>query len=68
MLERRRNMNLRQKTLGTEYRGELRQKHLHGDLPPMPQILGQVDGRHAAFADFPLDAVSVRERRDETVG
>jgi hypothetical protein len=68
MLKSRGNVNLGQEPLGAEYSCELREQHLHGNLPSVPQILSEVYGCHAAFAELTLDAVSVGERRDKTVG
>ena len=39
--------------------GELRAQHLDGDLAAVLEVLGEIDRRHAALAELPLDAVAV---------
>ncbi len=41
--------------------GQLRPQHLERHLAAVPQVLGEVHRGHAARADFPLDAVLVRQ-------
>ena len=45
-----------------EYCRELRTKDLDCYLAVMLEVLGQVDGGHAAAADFRLDQVAIRKR------
>jgi hypothetical protein len=40
-------------------RGELGPQHFNRDLPLMTEVMGEVDCRHAALAEFPLDAVAL---------
>ena len=42
--------------------GEFGAQHLDRHLPVVPEIVGQVHGRHAALAELALDAVPVGER------
>ena len=43
-------------------------QHFDGDLALVLQILGEVDGRHAAAPYFPLDLVAVGEGGHEPSG
>jgi hypothetical protein len=61
MLEIGGELDLSQKSLGTDDRGELRPQQLERDPPVVPEVLGQVDGRHAAGADLAFDPVAVRQ-------
>ena len=36
-------------------------QHLDGDVAVVPEVVGEVDGRHAASAELALDAVAIRE-------
>ena len=56
------------KPLRAEYGGELRAEDFDGDLALVLQILGQVDGGHAAFAEVAFDLVAVREGGGEAFG
>ena len=47
--------------LGAEHGGKLGAQDLEGDLALVLEILGQVDGGHAALAQLALDAVAVGE-------
>ena len=59
MLQVRRGLDLGQEPLGAEHRGQLRAQDLERDLAVVPEVLGEVDGRHAAGAELALDAVAV---------
>jgi hypothetical protein len=61
-------LDLLEKPLGPEDGRELGVQDLEGDLAPVPNVFGKVDGRHAALTQFPVDPVSVRERGDKTIG
>ena len=50
-----------QEPLGAEHRGELGPQHLERDLAVVPEVVREVDGRHAAGAELALDAVAVRQ-------
>ena len=54
-------LDLLQKPLGADDRGELGAKHLDGDLAIVPLILGQVHRRHATGTECPLDRVAIGE-------
>jgi hypothetical protein len=47
--------------LGAEGGGELGAEDLEGDPAVVLQVLGEVDGGHAALAELPLDAVALGE-------
>src|SRR5678809_68062 len=68
MLKRRSDMNLRKKTLGAKYSGELRQENFYGDFSSMAQIFGEIHCRHPAFAELTLYAVSISECGCEAFG
>ena len=42
--------------------GELGTEHLDGDLPLVPQVLGQVDGGHPALPELALEQVAGAQR------
>ena len=52
--------------LPADGRGELRQQHLDGHLAPVPDVRGQIDGRHAAAPKLALHSVPSLEGRIET--
>ena len=54
-------LDLAQEPLGAERCGELRMEHLERDRPVVLQVLGQVDGRHAAAAELAVERVAVGE-------
>src|SRR5665213_3513643 len=53
-------LDLLQKPLGAEHRGQFSVQHLDRDLAVMLEILGEVYGRHATRAELALDAVAIR--------
>ena len=57
--------DLAEKPLGADHRRELGPQDLDGDLAVVPQVLGEVDGGHAALAELALDPVAVGERGGE---
>jgi hypothetical protein len=61
MLEPRGYLDLAREALGAERRGQLGTQDLYRYPPVVFQILGEIDGRHAALAELPLDAVAVGE-------
>jgi len=61
VLEAGRQPDLPQKAIGPHARGERGVEDLEGDGPVVPEVGGQVDGRHAAAAQLPLDAVAIAE-------
>ena len=52
------DLDLGQKAIGAEHRAELRLEHLDRDVAVVLQVVREVDGRHAAGAELPLDAVA----------
>ena len=63
MLELGGDLDLAGEPLAAERGGELGAEDLHGDLAVVLEVLGEVDGGHAAGAELALDAVAVGERR-----
>jgi hypothetical protein len=47
--------------VGSQRSGDLGAEYLESDLTGMPQVLGEIDGRHPAAADFPNPSVTVRQ-------
>jgi hypothetical protein len=56
-----RELDLGQEPLGADHGRELGAEHLERDPPGVADVLGEVDGRHAAGADLALEAVAVRQ-------
>ncbi len=54
-------LDLAEEPLGADHGGQLGAEHLDGDPAVVPEVLGEVDGGHAALAELPLDAVAVGE-------
>ena len=52
-------LDFAQEPLGTDHGGELGAEHLDGDLAVVLEIVGEVDGGHAALPQFALEAVAV---------
>ena len=61
MLEVGGELDLGQEPLGADHGGELGAQHLERDPAVVPDVLGQVDGRHAAGADLAVEAIAVRQ-------
>ena len=68
MLEVGGGLDLGQEPLGADHGGELGAQHLERDLAVVPEVLGEVDGGHAARAELALDAVAVGEGGCEIEG
>jgi hypothetical protein len=62
------DLDLPQEALAAEHGGQLRVEDLDGDLAAVPDVLGEVDGRHAALTQLAPDAVAIGERRREPGG
>jgi hypothetical protein len=62
------DLDLFGEAVGADDGGELGAEHLEGDLAVVLQVVGQVNGCHAAVAEFALDTVAVGEGRSETGG
>jgi diguanylate cyclase (GGDEF)-like protein len=61
MLKARRDLDLSEKTLGTNDCGELVTEDLERDLAAVAQVVGEIDHRHSAGADLALDGIAIRE-------
>ena len=57
-----RDLDLADEPVVPERRGELGPENLEGDLALVLDVLRQVDGRHAALTEFPLDHIAVGDR------
>ena len=53
------DLDLPQKTLGAQARGELRAQHLHGDLTVMAYVFGQIHVGHTSRAYLAVEAITV---------
>ena len=67
MLQARRQLDLGQKPIGAERLGDFGADDLDGDLPRVPNVVREVDGRHPPFAELALDVVAAREAASEHV-
>ena len=67
MLQRRGELDLLQEPLAADHRAELRVQHLDRHLAPVLQVLGEVDGGHAALAELALEAIALGEGGGEAV-
>jgi hypothetical protein len=65
--EARGDVDIPQEPRATERGRELGSQHLDGDLPVVPQVLGQIDRRHATPAELAHQRVAARERRVDLV-
>ena len=68
MLQVRRDLDLAQEPLDAEHGAELGLEDLERDLALVPDVAREVDRRHAAFADLPLDGVAAGEGGIQLVG
>ena len=57
MIEPGRELDLAQKAIGAERRGELGVKNLEGYDAIVLHVLGEVDGGHPAFAQLSVDRI-----------
>src|SRR5438132_12985062 len=60
------DMDLLEKSLGAEHRGEIRAQHLEGHVAIVLQVPGEIDRGHPAGAELALDRITARESRGET--
>ena len=65
MLQLRRDLDLAQEPLGAERRAELRLEDLERNFAVVLQFVGEIDGRHPAFAEHALNAVPVGQGAGE---
>mgnify|MGYP003471267922 CR=1 FL=1 len=61
-------LDLGEKPLGADDRGQLGPQHFHRHLAVVLQVLRQVDGGHPALAELALEAVAVGKGGGEAVG
>ena len=61
-----RGLDFAEEALGAECGGEFGAEHLDGDLAVVLEVLGEVDGGHAALAELALDAIAVAQGRRES--
>ena len=66
MVKPRRDLDLAHEPVGTERRGELGLEHLDGHFPFVLEIFREVDRRHPARTQLPLDAIAVGKRSRQT--
>ena len=59
------DLDLAQKPLGPQDMGDLGAEYLHRDTPVVLQVLGEVDGRHAALAELVLQQIAGAKRSGE---
>ena len=57
MAQSRGDLDLAGEALGAQRAGELGSKDLERDAAPVPEIVGQIDGGHAALAELAFDEV-----------
>jgi len=62
-----RDLDLVKEPFRPENSGQFRTKHLHRHLAVVLDVVGEVDGSHAAKAEFPLDSVAVGEGGFEAI-
>ena len=60
-------LDLAEEPLGADHGGEVGAEHLDGDLALVAEVVGEVDGGHAALAELALDAVAVGENGAEAL-
>ncbi len=61
MLQVGRGLDLGQEPLGADRGGEFGAQHLERDVAVVLEVVGEVDGGHAALPELALDAVAVGE-------
>ena len=67
MAHRRRGLDLDHETLGAKHRGEFRLQDFDRDFAVVLFVEGEIHRRHAARAEFALDAVAAGEGGGEAV-
>jgi len=68
MLEPGSKFDLPLETLGAEGGSQLRMQDLQRDWPVVPEVVGQIDGGHAATPKLSIDAVPIRKVALELLG
>ena len=61
------DLDLAEEALGADGRGELGAEDLHGDEAAVLGVAGEVDRRHAALAELPLDRIAGGEGGGDAV-
>jgi hypothetical protein len=67
VVEIRRDLDLREESLGAEHGAEVGSQDLERDAPVVPQIAREIHGRHTARADLTLYLVVIGQRRAELI-
>jgi len=67
MLQLRGGFDFCEKPLGAECGGEIGVEDFDCDVAVVSQVVSEVDGRHSAHADFPVDAISIGEGSAEFI-
>ena len=60
--------DLLEESLGAERGGELGAQDLERDGPIVPEVVGEIDGGHAAASELALDAIAIGQGGREEVG
>ena len=63
-----RDLHFAEKPLRSERGGEIRPENFEGNVPVVPEVVGEVDGGHAALAQFAVDPIAVGQCGGESVG
>ena len=63
MLQLRCRLDLGEESLATHHSRQLWLQHLECDFPIVPEVVGKVDGGHAALSDLSLNGVLTGQRR-----
>ena len=67
MLQARGGADLAEEAFAAEGGAEVGMEDLDGDVALVLEVVGEVDGGHAALAEFALEAVAVRQGRGEAI-
>ena len=68
MCQPRGDLDLAQESLLHDRGGQLGVQHLDRDLAAVLEVLGEIDGRHAAASDLAIDPVPVGQRPCQRLG
>jgi hypothetical protein len=63
VLQSRGDLDFSEESLGPEHVCQLRPKDLDGNDTGVPEVAGEINGRHPATTELPLDVVSAGKRR-----
>jgi hypothetical protein len=67
VVEPRGELDLTEKPVSAEHRGQLRAQDFEGDVPVKLEVVCEVDGGHAALTQLTVEAVAIGERNPERV-